>query len=43
VICFQVSAAWGTGLIIGPALGGYLAQVLSTLPHLKYNYQMQLA
>lgn len=28
VIWFQVSAAWAVGLIIGPALGGYLAQVL---------------
>lgn len=25
----QVSTAWGTGLIIGPALGGFLAQVFS--------------
>ena len=24
---FQVSTAWGIGLIIGPALGGFLAQV----------------
>jgi MFS family permease len=29
VIWFQFSAAWGMGLIIGPALGGYLAQVLN--------------
>ncbi|BAU03039.1 Protein ZINC INDUCED FACILITATOR-LIKE 1 Protein ZIF-LIKE 1 [Vigna angularis] len=29
-----VSAAWGTGLIIGPALGGYLAQPVEKYPHL---------
>jgi len=23
-----VSAAWGAGLVIGPALGGYLTQVI---------------
>lgn len=26
---FQISSAWGIGLIIGPALGGFLAQVFS--------------
>ncbi|XP_045800504.1 protein ZINC INDUCED FACILITATOR-LIKE 1-like isoform X2 [Trifolium pratense] len=29
-----VSAAWGTGLIIGPALGGYLAQPAEKYPHI---------
>ncbi|XP_019434754.1 PREDICTED: protein ZINC INDUCED FACILITATOR-LIKE 1-like isoform X4 [Lupinus angustifolius] len=29
-----VSAAWGIGLIIGPALGGYLAQPTEKYPHL---------
>ncbi|KAE9620865.1 hypothetical protein Lal_00019216 [Lupinus albus] len=29
-----VSAAWGIGLIIGPALGGYLAQPAEKYPHL---------
>jgi len=24
-----VVAAWGVGLVIGPALGGYLAQVIT--------------
>ncbi|OIV95482.1 hypothetical protein TanjilG_23925 [Lupinus angustifolius] len=28
------SAAWGIGLIIGPALGGYLAQPVEKYPHL---------
>ncbi|XP_020240497.1 protein ZINC INDUCED FACILITATOR-LIKE 1 isoform X2 [Cajanus cajan] len=28
-----VSAAWGIGLIIGPALGGYLAQPVEKYPH----------
>lgn len=28
---FQVSTSWGIGLIIGPALGGFLAQVLPFL------------
>ncbi|KAE9592776.1 putative major facilitator superfamily [Lupinus albus] len=28
-----VSAAWGIGLIIGPALGGYLAQPTEKYPH----------
>ncbi|CAJ1977971.1 unnamed protein product [Sphenostylis stenocarpa] len=28
-----VSAAWGTGLIIGPALGGYLAQPVEKYPN----------
>lgn len=27
-LLFQVSTAWGIGLIIGPALGGFLAQVV---------------
>lgn len=31
IICFQVSVAWGIGLIIGPALGGFLAQVILLL------------
>ncbi|KAG5130702.1 hypothetical protein JHK84_037099 [Glycine max] len=38
-----VSAAWGIGLIIGPALGGYLAQVLLiffAIWTLEYNYKM---
>ena len=26
-ILIQVHTAWGMGLVIGPALGGYLAQV----------------
>ncbi|GAU33367.1 hypothetical protein TSUD_364920 [Trifolium subterraneum] len=30
----SVSAAWGTGLIIGPALGGYLAQPAEKYPHI---------
>ncbi|KAG4957586.1 hypothetical protein JHK84_043522 [Glycine max] len=29
-----VSAAWGIGLIIGPALGGYLAQPVEKYPHI---------
>nr|XP_004516549.1 protein ZINC INDUCED FACILITATOR-LIKE 1-like [Cicer arietinum] len=29
-----VSAAWGTGLIIGPALGGYLAQPVEKYPNI---------
>ncbi|KAL2326216.1 hypothetical protein Fmac_025274 [Flemingia macrophylla] len=29
-----VSAAWGIGLIIGPALGGYLAQPVEKFPHI---------
>ncbi|XP_019447126.1 PREDICTED: protein ZINC INDUCED FACILITATOR-LIKE 1-like [Lupinus angustifolius] len=29
-----VSAAWGIGLIIGPALGGYLAQPAEKYPHI---------
>ncbi|KAF1884818.1 hypothetical protein Lal_00028705 [Lupinus albus] len=29
----KVSAAWGIGLIIGPALGGYLAQPTEKYPH----------
>ncbi|RDY13686.1 Protein ZINC INDUCED FACILITATOR-LIKE 1, partial [Mucuna pruriens] len=29
-----VSAAWGTGLIVGPALGGYLAQPVEKYPHI---------
>ncbi|KAG4971006.1 hypothetical protein JHK84_037098 [Glycine max] len=29
-----VSAAWGVGLIIGPALGGYLAQPVEKYPHI---------
>ncbi|KAI5431006.1 Multidrug resistance-associated protein 7, variant 4 [Lathyrus oleraceus] len=34
VIWFQLSAAWGIGLVIGPALGGYLAQPAVKYPHL---------
>ncbi|XP_050913293.1 ABC transporter C family member 10 isoform X2 [Lathyrus oleraceus] len=30
----QLSAAWGIGLVIGPALGGYLAQPAVKYPHL---------
>ena len=30
-ICFQVSSAWCIGLILGPALGGFLAQVILVL------------
>ncbi|KAK7343001.1 hypothetical protein VNO80_25962 [Phaseolus coccineus] len=29
-----VSAAWGIGLIIGPALGGYLSQPVEKYPHI---------
>ncbi|XP_054816355.1 protein ZINC INDUCED FACILITATOR-LIKE 1-like [Prosopis cineraria] len=29
-----VSAAWGIGLVIGPALGGYLAQPVEKYPHI---------
>ncbi|KAK4285271.1 hypothetical protein QN277_001996 [Acacia crassicarpa] len=29
-----VSAAWGMGLVLGPALGGYLAQPVEKYPHL---------
>ncbi|QCD85764.1 MFS transporter [Vigna unguiculata] len=29
-----VSAAWGVGLIIGPALGGYLSQPVEKYPHI---------
>ncbi|CAK8561172.1 unnamed protein product [Lathyrus sativus] len=43
-----VSVAWGTGLIIGPALGGYLAQPTEKYPHIfpkgsfwdKYPYSL---
>ncbi|KAL5061931.1 hypothetical protein RYX36_023668 [Vicia faba] len=43
-----VSVAWGTGLIIGPALGGYLAQPAEKYPHIfpkgsfwdKYPYSL---
>ncbi|KAJ4832683.1 hypothetical protein Tsubulata_039568, partial [Turnera subulata] len=31
---FQVSTAWGIGLIIGPALGGFLAQPAEKYPNL---------
>nr|GMD40223.1 protein ZINC INDUCED FACILITATOR-LIKE 1-like isoform X1 [Ipomoea batatas] len=35
---FQVSTAWGIGLIIGPALGGFLAQVnLCYLPAIFFT------
>ena len=30
-ICFQVSSSWCIGLILGPALGGFLAQVILLL------------
>ncbi|XP_058766676.1 protein ZINC INDUCED FACILITATOR-LIKE 1-like isoform X2 [Vicia villosa] len=44
----KVSVAWGTGLIIGPALGGYLAQPAEKYPHIfpkgsfwdKYPYSL---
>jgi len=26
---FQVTSSWGIGLVMGPALGGYLAEVFS--------------
>ncbi|XP_028803352.1 protein ZINC INDUCED FACILITATOR 1-like isoform X3 [Neltuma alba] len=29
-----VSAAWGIGLVVGPALGGYLAQPVEKYPHI---------
>ncbi|KAI9075835.1 hypothetical protein K1719_013800 [Acacia pycnantha] len=29
-----VSAAWGIGLVVGPALGGYLAQPVEKFPHI---------
>ncbi|QCD85763.1 MFS transporter [Vigna unguiculata] len=29
-----VSAAWGVGLVIGPALGGYLSQPVEKYPHI---------
>ncbi|KAK4285253.1 hypothetical protein QN277_001980 [Acacia crassicarpa] len=29
-----ISAAWGIGLVIGPALGGYLAQPVEKFPHI---------
>ncbi|XP_028803350.1 protein ZINC INDUCED FACILITATOR-LIKE 1-like isoform X1 [Neltuma alba] len=29
-----ISAAWGIGLVIGPALGGYLAQPVEKYPHI---------
>jgi hypothetical protein len=29
---FQISTSWGIGLVIGPALGGFLAQVLLDAP-----------
>ncbi|KAK4285256.1 hypothetical protein QN277_001982 [Acacia crassicarpa] len=29
-----VSAAWGVGLVVGPALGGYLAQPAEKYPHI---------
>lgn len=40
VICgcylFQVSTAWGIGLIVGPAIGGYFAQVIPLQNYCKY-------
>ncbi|KAI9115334.1 hypothetical protein K1719_013653 [Acacia pycnantha] len=30
----SVSAAWGLGLVIGPAIGGYLSQPVDKYPHL---------
>ncbi|TVT99584.1 hypothetical protein EJB05_55012, partial [Eragrostis curvula] len=31
---FMVNTAWGIGLIVGPALGGYLAQPAEKYPHI---------
>ena len=28
-VCVQMSVMWGFGLIIGPAVGGYLSQVIN--------------
>lgn len=37
LISFQVVAAWGVGLVIGPALGGYLAQVRKLMLEIQFK------
>ncbi|EXB44279.1 hypothetical protein L484_012198 [Morus notabilis] len=32
--CFQVSTAWGIGLVVGPAMGGFLAQPAEKYPNI---------
>jgi len=34
-------AAWGVGLVIGPALGGYLAQVIKLMLEIRFKLEIE--
>ena len=38
-VCVQMSVMWGFGLIIGPAVGGYLSQVINVRKHTRWNFK----